>query len=56
MNGSYFRDYIGSLFKVGASSGVRFGKEIFNQSHADVIAHLIELFINLKVVSIVVLT
>ena len=45
-----------SLLEVCTSLGTRFGKVVFDQSHADVVAHLIELFIDLSIVAIVVTT
>lgn len=53
---AYLRDHIRRLAEVGASARIRLSQKVFNQSHSDIVSHLIQLLIDLMVVPIVVLT
>lgn len=55
MSISYLRDHICRLSEVRASAHTRLRQVIFNQSHTNIIAHLVQLFVDLLIVAVVIL-
>lgn len=49
-------DHFCCFFKIAASSSVGLGEEVLDQAHSDIVAHSIELSINLDIIAIIVIT
>lgn len=53
---AYLGDHVCRFAKVATSRNVGLGEEVLNEPHADIIAHLVELLIDLSIVVLVICT